>query len=322
MARIFAPLTLALVLSLAGIGNAMPNYARSPGVSCFSCHSRISSGPASPVAQFASDEISGGSTLYVAPLTNGKLKAGLAIHKDKADQTWAGFASDNGFATSGVSGERGKSSSGGSMLSGLSGFISGEKFYAALGFIGRKTGFLDSETAADTGLWYRVGYAPQFGPVNLDMGLFGDAADMKNFSPSRISDIYNGLGNKNGVVGLDAGAQGSIGDDVSLSLKAVYLNSGDPLLKDRAYYTDGSNGFGAAARIGIGKSFGVSAAYHTYMGKTGESSYRQDAATIGADYNVSGKVTLKSQYTSYGLDKNALTGQDGGAFSILLISGF
>jgi len=308
-----ASAALLLLMATYGPAMSMPNYARQPGVSCLSCHSGLSS--QSQVDAFSQKE--GSKVLFVSPISSGKLKAGVSMHKGKADLSWASPPVSQAFAESiSPQGRSGK----GSVLSGLSGFISGESFYAALGFLGQKTGILPSADKSSSSLWYRVGYTPQLGSVNLDMGVFGDTKVVDRLAASRLSNLPE-LGKETGTIGVDANAVSDLGD-MTLSLKAVYLNSGEPLVNTGTQPLEGSNGFGASARLGISRNFGLSAAYHTYTGKTWDSGFRQDAAVIGADVNIADKVTLKSQYTSYGLDKNALTGTDGGAFSILLITGF
>jgi hypothetical protein len=208
----------------------------------------------------------------------------------------------------------------------FSAFMSGNTFYASLSLLNERLNEIKDSiyfTSSPQSLWYKFAYTPTIAGLNLAMGVFGETT--RSAQPSGPStDVYGRASlMKADSIGLDAQAQGTIGG-LMVNLKAMYMNSGSsyatpPLNGETRILSSVSDGYGASTRIGV-KSFGLNAAYRTYKGTSGNAEAFENAASIGADFNIANKITLKSQYTSYGtsLDNRP---QDG-AFSLWLISGF
>jgi len=300
---------------------SMPNYARQQGVSCFSCHTQPN------VAALAeSVKVSGESDSVALKGVSG-IKAGVSVHTAPSTQSsWNNL--EKVGRDLGVQHET--SNTDDKQAQGVSAYMGGDTFYASLSLLNtRLSEFRDtialSSSPASQSVWFRFAYTPTIAGLNLAMSVFGETAGRSaEADPSTGISAGRGSSLKADSIGLDAQAQGAIGNLI-VNLKAMYMNSGSssaslPLSGETRNLSSVTDGLGASARIG-GKSFGLNAAYRTYKGTAGNAVAVESAATIGADMNITDRITLKSQYTSYGVSLDSGKPQDG-AFSLWLISGF
>lgn len=252
----------------------------------------------------------------------GSIKAGVSVHtvpstqpawndQDKISREPGGLAGTSNTAAK---------------PQGLSAFMSGETFYASLSLLNARLSEIKdsmSLTSSPQSVWFKFAYTPTIAGLNLAMSVFGETMT-RSTEQGAPMDLYGRASSlKADSIGVDAQAQGAIGG-LMVNLKAMYMNSGVssgslPLKGETRLLSNVTDGFGASTRIG-GKNFGLNAAYRTYKGAIGNAEAFENAATIGADINISNKITLKSQYTSYGTSLDSRP-QDG-AFSLWLISGF
>lgn len=282
----------------------MPNYARQQGGSCFSCHTQTNMG-------FSADN---GKSSGVALQNVAGIKAGVSVHAAPSTQpVW------NNFDKAGHEPD-------GQQTQGVSAYMEGNSFYASLSLLNaRLNEFKDSISLSSPSqsVWFKFAYTPTIAGLNLAMSVFGETV-MGSTEAKAATDIYGRLSSlKTDSIGLDAQAQGAIGG-LMVNIKAMYMNFGSsssslPPSAETRSLNSVTDGFGASARIG-GESFGLNAAYRTYKGTVGSAEAFENAATIGADMNIANRITLKSQYTSYGVSLDSRP-QDG-AFSLWLISGF
>jgi len=205
--------------------------------------------------------------------------------------------------------------------------MSGDTFYASLSLLNARLNEIKdsmSLTSSPQSVWFKFAYTPTIAGLNLAMSVFGETMTRSTQAGAPM-DLYGRASSmKADSIGLDAQAQGTTFGGLMVNLKAMYMNSGPsstslPFKGETRILGNVTDGYGASARIG-GKSFGLNAAYRTYKGTTGNTEAFENAATIGADLNIASKITLKSQYTSYGTSLDSRP-QDG-AFSLWLISGF
>ncbi|MBI4666295.1 MAG: hypothetical protein HY751_07800 [Nitrospinae bacterium] len=295
----------------------MPSYARQPGASCFSCHTQPSA------TDLKNSLLSNGKTdskiTASAPVT-GKIKAGVSVHKAPAE---IGLVAKNRSKTEpGVQTESESFNKIGDTRTpaqGLSGFVAGEKFSASLTLLNNS---VSGAAPVDTGasLWYRFAYAPKVDGLNLEMGVFGETPVNAGYALG-AADLYGKTGSASSY-GTYAQMQGNLFGDVTLNLKAMYINSSanSSQFKDEARaLKDITDGYAAAARIG-NKDYGLSAAYRAYRGKLEGVSAVENAATLGADLAIADNLTVKSQITAYGINRNTIV--EDGAFTLWLISSF
>lgn len=317
---LYLPLAAAMaVVSLAvwaSSAHAMPNYARETGVSCFTCHSK----PAKKLG--ALDPLlneDNGSFVYSAPV--GEINAGLSIHKNPADISISKEAASEAELYSTLSpGARGSNNSEEESLTGLSGFLNNESFSASLSLLKPRNSLNDYGDGEDSELAirYKLAFTPKVGGFDFALGLFGASktpgmAALRGENTSSLVEPQ--------AYGLDAKVQRQIGS-VTLDLKAVYMNAaeGQTLKGMTRELNDVTDSFGAAANVGFNKRFGLSAAYRTYKGGSGEENRTEEVASIGAWVNFSKNTTLESQYTTFGEDRKFLT--EDGVFTLLFITGF
>lgn len=308
-----AVLLAALLVSMtdARPAAATPNYARETGVSCFSCHSQPAKklGALNPVI-----EPDSGSFVYSS--SAGKpFNAGLSIHKSSGAGAISAVTADPAAERQTTVSEDNAG------LAGVSGYFNTENFSASLSFLKRGAEQNLENFVNESGLSvrYRLAFTPKVGPLDMAVGVFGSAegADgLRNFTYKGPSSLV-----KPKSFGLDANVKSQIGF-VTLDLKAMYMNAenGESYKSPTGTLSDVKDSFGAAARVGINKKFGLSAAYRTYKGKSGEEDGAEDVASIGAWVNFSKNTMLESQYTAFGSDRNFLT--DDGVFTLLFIAGF
>ncbi len=209
---------------------------------------------------------------------------------------------------------------------GISAYMEGNSFYASLSLLNaRLNEFRDTISlgSPSQSVWFKFAYTPTIAGLNLAMSVFGETMTGST-EAGAATGIYGRIPSlKADSIGIDAQAQGAIGN-LMVNIKAMYMNSGSssaslPLSGETRSLNSVTDGFGASARVG-GENFGLNAAYRTYKGTTGNTEAFENAATIGADMNIANRITLKSQYTSYGVSLDSRP-QDG-AFSLWLISGF
>jgi hypothetical protein len=252
----------------------------------------------------------------------GAIRSGISVYSSPSTQpTWNDLVKAGREPTS----QPGVANTDFKQAQGVSAYMTGDSFYTSLSLLtARLNEFKDSISIGppQQSVWFKFAYTPTVVGLNLAMSVFGETAMRQSETPA--TDIYGRASSlKADSVGLDAQAQGAIGG-LMVNLKAMYMNSGSssgsrPLKGETRTLSSVTDGYGASARIG-GTSFGLNAAYRTYKGTTGNAEVFENAATIGADMNIANKITLKSQYTSYGPSLGSQP-QDG-AFSLWLISGF
>lgn len=298
---------------------SMPNYARQPGVSCFSCHTQIN------VAEMEQATHSSKDAAGVTLKSLGGIKAGVSLHGSPSSQpAWNDVEKYRRDLVSQRVASYTDSKQ--SAAQGVSAYMAGDSFYASLSLLNARLNeikdSLNFSSPSSQSLWFRFAYTPTVAGLNLAMSVFGESVAPKAASGA-VADVERLSPLKTESIGLDAQVQGAIGGFM-VNLKAMYMNSGSasgslPLMGETRNLNSVTDGYGASARIGV-KSFGLSAAYRTYKGLSGNTEAFENTASIGADLNIADRVTLKSQYTSYGvsLDGPPLDG----AFSLWLISGF
>jgi len=299
----------------------MPNYARQQGGSCFSCHAQPNGGALTEDGKSSTDAAS--VTLKEA----GGIKAGVSVHTVPSSTATQPGWDDIGKAGREPSGQQGAASTETKQAQAVSAFMSGDTFYASLSLLNARLSEIKdsmSLTSSPQSAWFKFAYTPTIAGLNLAMSVFGETMT-RSTQTGVPMDLYGRASSmKADSIGLDAQAQGTTFGGLMVNLKAMYMNSGPssaslPLKGETRLLSNVTDGYGAAARIG-GQSFGLNAAYRTYKGTTGNTEAFENTATIGADFNIANKITLKSQYTSYGNSLNSRP-QDG-AFSLWLISGF
>lgn len=321
----FEPMRLhrlfAIAVFVAGLAPSwawsMPNYARQQGISCFACHTQPN------VGALANSGKSSADISNLLPGRVGAIKSGVSVYSSPSTQpTWNDLvkagrepASQPGAANTDIK-----------QAQGISAYMTGDSFYASLSLLNaRLNQFKDSISLGQPqqSVWFKFAYTPTIAGLNLAMSVFGETM-MRQAEAGSSNDLYGRASSlKADSVGLDAQAQGAFGG-LMVNLKAMYMNSGSssgslPLKGETRILNSVTDGYGASARIG-GSTFGLNAAYRTYKGTAGNTEAFENAATIGADLNIANKITLKSQYTSYGPTLGNLP-QDG-EFSLWLISGF
>lgn len=296
---------------------SMPNYARQQGISCFSCHTQPNMGS-------LTENVKGsGESSSVTLKGVGGIKAGVSVHNAPSTQpAWNNL--DKAGRELGSQQEIANTDA--RQAQGVSAYMEGNSFYASLSLLNaRLNEFRDTISlgSPSQSVWFKFAYTPTIAGLNLAMSVFGETMTGST-EAGAATDIYGRIPSlKADSIGIDAQAQGAIGN-LMVNIKAMYMNSGSssaslPLSGETRNLNSVTDGFGASARVG-GESFGLNAAYRTYKGTTGNTEAFENTATIGADLNISNKITLKSQYTSYGVSLDSRP-QDG-AFSLWLISGF
>lgn len=252
----------------------------------------------------------------------GGIKAGVSVHTAPSSRT----AWNDPKVWREPGDQQGTSNTDTKQTQSVSAFMSGDTFYASLSLLNARLNEIKdsmSPTSSPQSVWFKFAYTPTIAGLNLAMSVFGETV-ARSTEQGPSMDLYGRASSlKADSIGVDAQAQGTIGG-LMVNLKAMYMNSGSssgslPLKGETRILNSVTDGFGASTRIG-GKNFGLNAAYRTYKGTTGNTEAFENAATIGADFNIANKITLKSQYTSYGVSLDSRP-QDG-AFSLWLISGF
>ncbi len=298
-------LSALMIISAPVDSDALPSYARNSGESCFSCHSGSDSTSGSIDRLLMEDR----SNNKMDPVSGLNLKAGLKVHtypaqKFGAELVPAGYRDDQN-------------------LSGLSGYIGVGNFEASLGFMGGSgANPLYANHASDSALWYRLAYAPTIGDFGLSFGVMGFSSQYNsaNFGREAVSGLAEGKS-----YGLDANINGKIGK-LTLAFTAVYLNYDDDLSNAILSNTSdsfSSDAFRASAKVGY-KTFGMDAEYKTY--KPFENPARLDElvaenyASIGAKLDIADNVTLRSQYSTFGVDKEVI--KENSEFRLGVYTGF
>lgn len=314
--RVRSFLAIAVTLFAPSWAWSMPNYARQQGGSCFSCHTQPNGGALTESGR-SSD------TASVTLKEAGGIKAGVSIHTTSSTQpAW----NDQDKVSREPGGQQGAANIGAKQTQAVSAFMSGDTFYASLSLLNARLSEIRdsmSLTSSPQSVWLKFAYTPTIAGLNLAMSVFGETTPRQTETGSAM-DLYRRASSmKADTIGVDAQAQGAIGG-LMVNLKAMYMNSGSsssslPFRGETRILNSVTDGFGASTRIG-GENFGLNAAYRTYKGTTGNTEAFENTATIGADFNIAKKITLKSQYTSYGPSLDSRP-QDG-AFSLWLISGF
>lgn len=313
-------LAIAVILFAPSWAWSMPNYARQQGVSCFSCHTQPNGGALTEGGKSSAD------TASVTLKEAGGIKAGVSVHTVPSSTIQPGW-DDLGKAGREPSGQQGSTSAETKQAQAVSAFMSGDTFYASLSLLNARFNEIKdsiSLTSSPQSVWFKFAYTPTIAGLNLAMSVFGETMTRSTQTGAPM-DLYGRASSmKADSIGLDAQAQGTTFGGLIVNLKAMYMNSGQsstslPFKGETRILGNVTDGYGASARIG-GKSFGLNAAYRTYKGTTGNTEAFENTATIGADLNIANKITLKSQYTSYGTSLDSRP-QDG-AFSLWLISGF
>ncbi|MBF0290909.1 MAG: hypothetical protein HQK86_02000 [Nitrospinae bacterium] len=314
--RLFA-IAVSVAVLPASLAWSMPNYARQQGISCFACHTQPNVGALANNGKNSADISS------LLPKGAGSIKSGVSVYTSPSTQpTWSDLVKAGREPAS----QPGVANTDFKQTQGISAYMTGDSFYASLSLLNaRFTQFKDSISIGQPqqSVWFKFAYTPTIAGLNLAMSVFGETM-MRQAEAGESNNLYGRASSlKADSVGLDAQAQGAFGG-LLVNLKAMYMNSGSPygslpLKGETRILNSVTDGYGASARIG-GQTFGLNAAYRTYKGTAGNAEAFENAATIGAELNIANKITLKSQYTSYGPSLDTMPKD--GAFSLWLISGF
>ena len=303
---------------------ALPSFARDSKVSCFSCHYKSS-------AQYiSSTQLVDEDRELVSFSSKTKGRVGIRVHGDPVKSTGKDKISQMFLPSD----SRSRSQS---EVGGLSGYYNGDMFQASVGWLNPKSSvmFLDEAPTAGAEMWYRLALTPSAGGVNFTIGLFGAGGRMEESQDSAdsggngVADYFS-IPFKTSAVGIDAGVSGAVAG-LSVKLKTIYL-SGNGLdinghrLGDSDPRSAPSSSLSAKAQVGIGRDFGLSATYSTYMLGDGAQvgapvPGQEKSATIGAWIKIKDKINIMPEYTIYGPEQQWLD-KGSGEFYLRFFTGF
>jgi len=311
-----AIMTTAFVVVDARSAHALPSFARQNGVSCVSCHAKPSDVKQLATAAVAEEKRASENVAAPSLPPSRRFDAGLAIHTDSSSSRDARSEPDPDDMRLAIHAADARRA-----LSGMTGFISLQRFNAQVGFANRVETAPTDTDRFDPAVWYRLGYAPANGGAGLSFGVFGDTGAMNNQPDVEAPTLRTFTSPR--TVGLDAQVRGVVGG-YALDLTAMYMSADDE--ETDARWTEGkinlTDGFSAAARLGLTRALSLTAAYRTYKGKDATGAvYGEKITSLGARLSLSDQTSLASWYTTY-LDDQTGGVSDEGAFTLLFISNF
>ena len=313
----------AVLVFLADFSYATPNYARQQGISCLGCHAL-----SSPMNSNGSEEADAAIRGVTSSLnqTESSIKAGVSIQTKPAGSLFGYKTLYPGAEENALTGKNDEVKS-------LTGFVGNKLFNATVFMITTNTGESDSATGKEGGaqsasVTYRLAYTPKLGAVGLSLGLFGESHKDRNNNNIVVNEGYSGPSRLSvaGAYGIDARINSQVGP-VSLGFAAKYLTQGEGESSSSHYGekigAEVADGFKASAQVGFSRTFGLSAAYRTYRGKTADNAETlvENRASVGAWVNLNEQITVESQFSST-IPSEETTVIDESAFTLLFLTSF
>ncbi|HJM82621.1 MAG TPA: hypothetical protein QF720_03380 [Nitrospinota bacterium] len=321
-AGLFA-LAMALAVFKPSIGQALPSYARYNSSTCFTCHTMTPS-EFNSLTRSSKELGLAGSELYSIPLPG--LKAGVRVRTNVLNNSGETTTKllNNRVGDGYLSSDKNSTLQKTPEITGVTGYLETDYFSASFGLLRPDLSlhptfsqYLFPDSTSATSLWYRLALTPRHGDLGFSLGIFGLSATGANQQLLSTSEIYS--------YGVDANLRNTIGD-LTLGFNAVYMDNSNLNNRGRGLPNPFKSGsFSAEAQVGITNSFGLSAAYRTYRNSEGPifnlgSSSMEQSATIGLWINMSDRLIIQPQYTTFGDDKEIIN--QSGEFRLRLFTGF